>query len=120
VHQFFLASKAPTNLKPYIEFKERWVNDNPFIYSYRLVIPHLKYHLNFEQGNKDLKRGNFSFRYEKHDKPDHYPEYHLHVLDGVPPSYPTKRLENFQEFFEIVERGLYDNGKMNFDFSKNI
>lgn len=94
---------------PCIEIYEKWIDDNMIDYKYRLDVPFVDFLYACKGVNEKVYDKSFEFRYELHGSlPDHQPKHHLHVLDNVPPRYPTHKIE-FEDFFDVIEREFINN-----------
>lgn len=116
--QIYLKSKQ-RNLNPYIEMDEIWEFDNNIGYCYRFVIPYFDYSFKVNDPNDSTqphRQQHFQFRYEVHaNNQGHVPKHHLHVLDGVPPTYRAEPLD-FIDFFEIIKKDFTKNDVVDFDY----
>ena len=103
-------------VNPYVEMIETWVNNKRYKYQYKFTIPHFKYLIGFELLGYPLKELDFQFRYEVHpEKIPHWPIYHLHILDKIPPRYPTRRI-SLEEFFTTIEECFCEKGVFGFTY----
>lgn len=110
-------NKAKDNIgeDPYIEFKELWSENSKVEYRYKFAIPNYKYLIDVENSGRNTKLSEYSFRYEIHlNNTSHWPIHHLHILDGVPPSYEVHNHIGFRDFFRIIEDNFCENKTISF------
>lgn len=105
---------------PFIEVKERWVNDARDEYCYKFTVPSFNFVCAFNTENSGTTLNNFQFRYEIHtDKEDkRYNKNHLHFFDNgnLKQHYPSGNID-FSEFFEeLIVGGFVKNNKVDFTY----
>lgn len=87
--------------RAFFSMYEIWKDGKRQKYQYRFALPEWKFVITDLGTGANIVR-NYEFRYEHHPETKNHQDPHMHVLQKVPPVFPSKRI-HFEHFFHIVE-----------------